>query len=98
MVAKDAAMCYACGAKIGEEGEAIEEEAPDEEEAPAEEEEKEEEEAPAEGGEDEIPCPECGTMISNDAVMCYACGAKIESKEEGGEEIEVKKVAKKRVV
>ena len=25
-----------------------------------------------------MPCPSCGTMISKDAVMCYACGTKIE--------------------
>jgi len=24
--------------------------------------------------EDVIPCPNCGTLISKDAVMCYACG------------------------
>lgn len=24
--------------------------------------------------EDLIPCPNCGTMISKDAIMCYACG------------------------
>jgi DNA-directed RNA polymerase subunit RPC12/RpoP len=52
--------------------------------------------AKASGGDEEIPCPECGTMISGDAVMCYACGAKIESKPK--EDIAVKKVAKKRVV
>jgi hypothetical protein len=37
-------------------------------------------------------------MISNDAVMCYACGTKIEGGDEGEEEGEAKKVAKKRVV
>ena len=56
-----------------------------------------EEEAPAEGGDEEIACPSCGTMISSDAVMCYACGTQIEGAGGDGEE-EPKKVSKKRVV
>jgi len=32
---------------------------------------------PASGGESEIPCPACGTMISADAIMCYACGHRL---------------------
>jgi len=31
----------------------------------------------ASGGESEIPCPACGTMISADAIMCYACGHRL---------------------
>lgn len=27
-----------------------------------------------------IPCPSCGTELSPDAVMCYACGRLIEKK------------------
>ncbi|MGC8497269.1 MAG: zinc ribbon domain-containing protein [Thermoplasmata archaeon] len=30
--------------------------------------------APKVEEEDLIPCPNCGTMISKDAIMCYACG------------------------
>ena len=26
---------------------------------------------------EEIPCPNCKTMISRDALMCYACGANV---------------------
>src|SRR3989441_8406880 len=33
---------------------------------------------PAAGGESEIPCPACGTMISSDAIMCYACGHRLQ--------------------
>ncbi|MCK5038852.1 MAG: zinc ribbon domain-containing protein [Thermoplasmata archaeon] len=25
-------------------------------------------------GEDEVACPNCGTLIHKDARMCYACG------------------------
>ena len=31
----------------------------------------------AAGGESEVPCPACGTMISSDAIMCYACGHRL---------------------
>ena len=24
--------------------------------------------------ENEVPCPNCGTMLSKDATICYACG------------------------
>jgi hypothetical protein len=54
-------MCYACGQKIKAEEEAAE--APQEDAASSE--------------EDEIPCPNCRTMISKDAVMCYACGVNL---------------------
>ena len=93
MISSDAVMCYACGTQVEGGGE----EAPAEEEAPVEEAPAEEapaEEPAAEGGEEEIACPSCGTMISSDAVMCYACGTQIEA---GGDE-EPKKVSKKRVV
>src|SRR6266581_9415168 len=33
---------------------------------------------PAAGSESEIPCPACGTMISSDAIMCYACGHRLQ--------------------
>ena len=56
---------------------------------------QDEESKPAEGGDEEIPCPSCGTMISSDAVMCYACGTQIEGADA---EEEPKKVSKKRVV
>ena len=101
-------MCYACGHKL------VEDEAPAEEgEAPPEEGEEappEGDEAPQEeGGDEEIPCPACGTMLSANAIMCYACGHRLE---EGGEEegdessddedkpkkVALKKVKKKRVV
>jgi len=36
-------------------------------------------EAPA--GESEIACPSCGTVISADAIMCYACGERIAREE-----------------
>jgi len=26
----------------------------------------------------EVPCPACGTMISSDAIMCYACGHRMQ--------------------
>src|SRR4030065_1956931 len=29
------------------------------------------------GSEEEIPCPNCKTMVSREAVMCYACGVNI---------------------
>ncbi|MCD6461989.1 MAG: hypothetical protein J7L61_04530, partial [Thermoplasmata archaeon] len=35
---------------------------------------------------DEIPCPNCGTMISKDATMCYACGYEIPQDSSGGDE------------
>lgn len=41
---------------------------------------------------EEIPCPNCKTMVSRDALMCYACGvnikdalAKLEAKIESGD-------------
>jgi RNA polymerase subunit RPABC4/transcription elongation factor Spt4 len=41
---------------------------------------------PANLSEDEMLCPNCRTVISKDAVMCYACGQKI--KEEVQQEVE----------
>ncbi|MGC9061133.1 MAG: double zinc ribbon domain-containing protein, partial [Thermoplasmata archaeon] len=32
------------------------------------------------------PCPKCGTMISKDAIVCYACGAEVKPAEEKKEE------------
>src|SRR2546425_10166214 len=32
---------------------------------------------PAAGGESELPCPACGTMISSDAIMGYAGGHRL---------------------
>ena len=34
----------------------------------------------------EIPCPACGTMISSDAIMCYACGHRLQEEETATEE------------
>jgi RNA polymerase subunit RPABC4/transcription elongation factor Spt4 len=34
----------------------------------------------------EIPCPACGTMISSDAIMCYACGHRLQEEEAATEE------------
>jgi hypothetical protein len=92
-------MCYACGTELGEGegtggGKAREK---DEDEA--------EEEAES-ADEEEIACPSCGTIISADATMCYACGAEISGGEEGGEApkkaakpvTRVKKVVKKKKV
>jgi len=56
----------------------------------------------AEGEAGEIPCPACGTMISSDAIMCYACGHRLAADEEdkgakkGG--AGAKKVLKKKVI
>jgi len=101
MVSADATMCYACGSDMGggKEGE----EAATETDAKAEETEKTEE--------DEIACTSCGTMISSDATMCYACGAEMGGGGEAGAEAppeepkkavkpvaKVKKVVKKRKV
>ena len=36
--------------------------------------------------EDEMQCPSCKTVISKDAIMCYACGQKIREEEQGGAE------------
>jgi len=57
----------------------------------------------AEGEAGEIPCPACGTMISSDAIMCYACGHRLAAEEEDkgakkGAAGAVKKVLKKKVV
>ncbi|MEM3610836.1 MAG: zinc ribbon domain-containing protein [Thermoplasmata archaeon] len=47
-----------------------------------------------------MPCPKCGTMISKDAIVCYACGAEVKPEEKGaaGDEAVVKKVVKKRII
>jgi hypothetical protein len=50
------------------------------EEAPA-------EEAAAEGN--EIPCPACSTLISSDAIMCYACGHRLLEEAAEGEAAEI---------
>ena len=55
-----------------------------------------------EGGESELPCPACGTMISGDAIMCYACGHRMSSDEGRSAKKEapqtVKKVLKKKII
>jgi hypothetical protein len=35
----------------------------------------------AEPSPDEMECPSCGTMVAKDAVMCYACGAKLRARD-----------------
>src|SRR5256885_8424840 len=37
------------------------------------------------GGESEIPCPACGTSISADAIMCYACGHRLHEESDAEE-------------
>src|SRR2546430_16532482 len=34
--------------------------------------------APACGGESELPCPSGGTMTSPEAIVCYACGHRLQ--------------------
>src|SRR5438094_8733579 len=55
---------------------------------------------PVSGGESEIPCPACGTMISADAIMCYACGHRMAEDDKGSKKVpvSVKKVMKKKVI
>ncbi len=55
---------------------------------------------PAAGGESEVPCPACGTMISSDAIMCYACGHRMASDDDKVKKatVSVKKVMKKKVI
>jgi len=43
-------------------------------------------EATASLSEDEMFCPGCRTVISKDAIMCYACGQKIRDEDMGGSE------------
>ena len=45
-------------------------------------------EAPPNLSEDEMLCPNCRTVISKDALMCYACGQKLKSEELVEEETE----------
>jgi hypothetical protein len=40
---------------------------------------------PVSGSESEIPCPACGTMISADAIMCYACGHRLHEESDAEE-------------
>src|SRR5207244_5219174 len=51
-------------------------------------------------GEPESPCPACGTMISSDAMRCYACGHRMSSDDDKGKKVpvSVKKVMKKKVI
>jgi uncharacterized membrane protein YvbJ len=43
---------------------------------------------PSSGAESEIACPACGTMISSDAIMCYACGHRLQEEAVAEESIE----------
>ena len=58
--------------------------------------------AEAEGEAGEIPCPACGTMISSDAIMCYACGHRLAAEEDDKSAKKgagaPKKVLKKKVI
>jgi hypothetical protein len=61
-------MCYSCGHQLREEPASAE----PEEVAGEPEEKSEGADQPVD--EDEVPCPNCKTMVSKDAIMCYACG------------------------
>jgi DNA-directed RNA polymerase subunit RPC12/RpoP len=98
VISADAIVCYACGASVRKEGGgAAEETAADTQEAAS--------------GEEEMACPNCGTMISKEASVCYACGQEVgaaqkEAKAAEGEEspatfkkppVFVKKIMKKKI-
>jgi len=55
---------------------------------------------PSSGAESELACPACGTMISSDAIMCYACGHRMGDEDKASKKapVSVKKVLKKKVI
>ncbi|MEM4263250.1 MAG: zinc ribbon domain-containing protein, partial [Thermoplasmata archaeon] len=52
-------------------------------------------EAPSE---DEMPCPNCGTMISKEATVCYACGEEVTAGSKGTESAPAKQEAGEPVI